>query len=267
MLIDPATIRNSWTRFTRDAIDFIYARSCVRCRDPLPHPEESFRAGPGAADLRFCPGCYELLSCAVEQTCQRCGAPVGPYLDTTHGCRYCRRDRFQFDRVFALGVYEHALRECCVRAKQSSEEPLAAALTELLADAHAEEWAQLAIDLIVPVPHHWSQRLSQGELPPVTMCTVLARRLKVPAALHILAKPRRTPQQKSLTPKRRRANLRGAFRTAGGARLDGLAVLLTDDILTTGTTADRAAQVLKAAGAKQVFVAVLARGLGRPHLC
>ena len=55
----------------------------------------------------------------------------------------------------------------------------------------------------------------------------------------------------------------GRFVFAEGAKLDGLSVLLTDDILTTGTTADRAARVLVEAGAARVLVAVFARGIGQ----
>ncbi len=220
--------------------------------------------GGGGGTPRFCPACFELLCCAVERACLRCGAPVGPYLDTSGGCRHCRKDRFAFDRVFALGVYERELRECCIRVKQPFGEPLTAGLTELLGDAHRDEWAESKIDVVVPVPHYWTERLSRSHLPPVTMARVLSRCLMVPQALHILAKSRRTPAQSSLTPARRRNNLKNAFRIIGGARLDGLTVLLADDILTTGTTADRAARGLKETGAKRVMVAVLARGIGSP---
>lgn len=250
-------------RFARDAVDFIYSRSCVRCGEPLPVSEAQTGGSVETYRARFCPSCCESLRFSFEDSCQRCGAPVGPYVNTVGGCRHCRRDRFQFDRVLALGVYQGALAECCRRIKQPGEEALAAGLTELLVDAHAETWDELMIDLIVPVPHHWSERLSRGQMPPETMGAVLARRLKAPVALHILAKSRRKPRQSSLTPARRRVNLRDALRIAGQARLDGLTVLLTDDILTTGTTADRAAQMLKKAGAQRVLVAVLARGLGR----
>jgi predicted amidophosphoribosyltransferase len=58
--------------------------------------------------------------------------------------------------------------------------------------------------------------------------------------------------------------LRDAFRVVGGTRLTGLTVLLADDVLTTGTTADRAARALQDAGADRVLVAVLARGIGQP---
>jgi predicted amidophosphoribosyltransferase len=73
---------------------------------------------------------------------------------------------------------------------------------------------------------------------------------------------RRTPAQATLTPSKRRDNLKGAFALVRGLRLQAHRVLLVDDVLTTGTTAHRAAQVLQKGGAASVRVAVVARGLG-----
>ena len=261
MRLFSGTIRDSLQRLSRDALDFVYARCCVRCRVPLPAADERFRAGDEAGSC-FCAECYELLSSAIARACLRCGAPVGPYLDTSRGCRHCRRERFQFERVFALGTYERELRECCIRAKQPFEEPLTAGLADLLWEAHSDIWGPLGVDLVVPIPHHWTERVFRRHSPPAIIGRVMARRLMVPVALHILSKSRRTPAQSSLTPARRRTNLRNAFRIAGRARLDGLTILLADDILTTGTTADRAAQVLRQVGARAVYAAVLARGIG-----
>lgn len=187
---------------------------------------------------------------------------MGPHLQTW-GCQHCRNDRFAFERVVALGVYEGTLQSCCRRAKGPTEGPLAAGLSELLWEAQEAVFTTALIDVVIPVPHHWWERTTRRHLPPVTVGRVLARRLSIPMAPHILAKRRRTSAQSSLPPSRRRRNLHNAFRIAGGARLDGLSVLLTDDILTTGTTADRASRLLTEAGAARILVAVLARGIGQ----
>ncbi len=79
----------------------------------------------------------------------------------------------------------------------------------------------------------------------------------------LVRKVRITPLQSTLTYAQRRENLRGAFAPVRGVRLAGGRVLLVDDVLTTGATADGVARTLRALGAEQVDVAVLARGLGR----
>lgn len=254
-------IRDSIVDLSREAVAFVYPAVCVRCGVTLVSGDNG-RIHALGGQGRFCGQCHEALRCTVEHACLTCGAPVGPHLKAW-GCRHCRKDRFAFEQVIAMGVYERELKQCCLRIKEPSHEPLAAGLTELLWEAHEATLCGAGIDLVVPVPHHWWDRVTRRDLPPVTMARVLARRLSIPVAGHILAKRRRTPAQSSLPPAGRRRNLRDAFRITGGARLDGRTVLLTDDILTTGTTADRAAQLLKQAGAACVVVAVLARGLGQ----
>jgi predicted amidophosphoribosyltransferase len=73
-----------------------------------------------------------------------------------------------------------------------------------------------------------------------------------------LRRVRHTDFQSRQTPAERRANVRGAFDAAPTLDLAGKAVILVDDVLTTGATAHEAARVLKARGAKVVVVAVFA---------
>lgn len=253
----PALVRDLF----RDTWEMVYPPVCVRCHASLESPRGNGN-GLSAAERWFCSECYQLLRCRITNACRTCGAPVGPHLEAG-GCPHCRGDRFAFDGVVALGVYEGELQRCCTQIKEPIQGPLAAGLTELLWEAHASTLTGWAIDLLVSVPHHWIERTTRPHLPPQTMATVLSRRLSRPMATHILAKRRRTPVQASLTPTRRRRNLKGAFTVTGRAELDGQTVLVADDILTTGTTAHRVAGVLKEAGARRVLVAVLARGLGQ----
>jgi predicted amidophosphoribosyltransferase len=174
---------------------------------------------------------------------------------------HCRSDRFAFERAVSLGVYEDALRHACLVAKRPGGAPLATGLADLLWSRTGESLLKANIDLVVPVPHHWTSRVVHNHLPPVTISRVLARRLKARWHGHILAKVRRTPSQVSLSVTDRRNNLRGAFRVVGGARLLGRTILLVDDVLTTGTTAHRAATELNQAGASRVLVAVVARAI------
>jgi len=87
--------------------------------------------------------------------------------------------------------------------------------------------------------------------------------LNIPCATHILQKRRWTAAQSGLTPAERRANLKNVFRLLDPQVVAGRSVLLADDVLTTGTTANEASRALRAAGARRVVVAVIARGVGR----
>jgi len=244
--------------FWRAGLDFVYPRLCPLCGREGADIRESPGAGPQLCD----PCCKDLLP-EIDDWCLRCGAPVGPHLNTTGGCAHCRRDRFVFETVLRLGVYEGVLRSATRRSKELGGQPLAAALAGLLWQDQRKRFQQADFDWVVSIPQHWTQRVQRDHNTSQTLAEVLARRLQVDFGPHILAKVRRTPAQTNLTPAKRRANLRGVFRARGPAVLSGAAVLLVDDVLTTGTTANEASKVLRSAGARRIVVAVLARGLGR----
>jgi ComF family protein len=191
---------------------------------------------------------------------------VGPNLETSAGCVHCRSDRFAFERVIRLGVYYNRMRSACLQAKSRQGRPLTAAMADVLWEREKSSFLADAFDIVVPVPHHWTARLTSAHVMAETLAGVLSRRLQVPLGSHILAKVRRTPTQTSLTASRRRTNLRRAFRVQSHPDVEGRSVLLVDDVLTTGTTANKVSRVLKRAGAGRVVVAVVARGLGQDRV-
>jgi predicted amidophosphoribosyltransferase len=223
-------------------------------------PEREPNAVPTAP---FCDSCRTELLETRGPACVKCGASIGPYLDPNLPCSFCRNDNFAFERVYRLGVYDTALRSACVRAKSGASEPLAAGLAELLWECEREGLEQAKIDVVVPVPHHWLKRFYSPHNAAETLGSVWAGRLKVPQATHILRKCRWTRPQARLLPYERRQNLRNAFQAFSAEGLHGAAVLLADDVMTTGTTAHEITRVLLQAGAARVVVAVVARGLGR----
>ena len=244
--------------FCKAGLDFVYPRACPLCGREGPEIASSPGAGP-----KLCDWCQWGLLLEIEDWCDRCGAPVGPHLDTSDGCVHCRGERFKFETVLRLGVYEGLLRSATLRSKEPGGQPLAAALADLLWENQREGLQQTEADWVVSVPQHWTRRIRRGHNASETLAEVLARRLKVDFAPHILSKARMTPAQTSLTAAQRRVNLRGVFRARGTSVLSGATVLLVDDVLTTGTTANEASKVLRRAGARRVVVAVLARGLGQ----
>jgi len=241
----------------RTACDFVYPPVCPLCARDLPRT-----AASAASASRFCAGCREWIAPPIEQTCRRCSAPVGPFLETAAGCIHCRRDRFAFERVLALGVYQNELKAVCRKVKRPGGRIIASAAAGLLWDRIGAELMAERIDCVIPVPHHWTQRIARRHFASSCVAEVLARRLRSEFCARILAKVRRTPPQSGLNATARRKNLRQAFRAGSRSALAGRSVLLVDDILTTGTTAHEASKALRQAGADRVVVAVLARGLG-----
>lgn len=238
------------SRFLQSLLDAAFPVACVTCLHSLP---------PSNGADRICADCAADLP-QPQAVCGRCSAPVGPYLDASRGCRYCRNDRFAFDKIIAIGEYRDKLREGVLKAKSGGGAVASVWLADLLWNRRGPELQEFRADFVIPVPQHWLRRVTRPHSTPELMGRRLSRRLKVPFHRHILVKTRRTPAQTSLPPSKRRANLRNAFRST--RRLDGHRIVLVDDVLTTGTTANQAARVLRDAGAAAIVVAVAARGIG-----
>lgn len=198
----------------------------------------------------------------VEQACERCGAPAGPHLDTSEGCSYCKNERFLFMRAIALGKYQGPLRQLILNLKLNHGAHLGGGLGNLLYYRNQETLEKLAPNLIIPVPLHWTARLHRSHNPASIIAEALSHRLQAKYSGNILAKRKRTLAQTSLTPSNRRKNLRGAFGIRKRKQIVGQSILLVDDVLTTGSTANAATRVLLDAGASEINVAVVARAPG-----
>ncbi len=91
------------------------------------------------------------------------------------------------------------------------------------------------------------------------LAQALGRLIGLPVAPDLLVRRRRTPSQGGLSPYRRRRNVQGAFAVNPKRPVEGLGVLLVDDVFTTGATATACARALLKAGAGSVDVLTLAR--------
>jgi ComF family protein len=241
----------------RAACRFVFPLSCPRCHvDVEPQALDSGEELIAPVLCRRCTG--EVLP-PPGNRCRRCGVPLGPHVRSDNGCVWCRSQRFHFERVIRLGLYDESMRNACIRAKSSTQAPLAAALANLLWLTEWEDLMAAAVDLVVPVPQFLTRRLARPHHAAETISRVLAQRLGRPHRRTLLRKIRFTADQSELTSAERRVNLKDAFTAWPHAQsLTGKTVLLVDDLLTTGSTANECARTLRNAGAKQVVVAVIA---------
>ena len=176
-------------------------------------------------------------------------------LDETGRCMLCRLGMQGFDAVYSYGSYEGTLRQLIHLFKYSGVRPLAHPFGRFLTQALPRE---AAFDLIVPMPLHWFKQWQRGFNQSDLLAAEISRKWNVPVR-KVVRRQKTTAPQAGLTNAKRRANVRGAFRFAAGRRLDGLRVLLVDDVVTTGATASACARVLKRAGAAHVSLLALAR--------
>jgi len=244
--------RNRIQQFLSAGEEFLFPAVCQICNTAL-HSNERHN---------FCDTCLSELIKFESSRCEICTAVIGPNLRTDAGCYYCKDDNFSFERVTTLGTYENLLKEAILRGKVGHDAVILQSLTKLQLETFRERIHSAKANLILPIPHHWHDRLFQSSQASSTISNYLGYLLNVPCAHQILRKVKRTAKQHSLTPAERRKNLKSAFKTSKKVNLSGARILLVDDVITTGTTCQRAARELRQAGAETIHVFALARGIG-----
>jgi ComF family protein len=127
--------------------------------------------------------------------------------------------------------------------------------------AHAGRELLDDADALVPVPLHWRRLFARRFNQSATLAGAIASQTGVPVAHAALKRVKSTAQQVGLSKDQRAANVQGAFRVPpdGRAEVAGRRLVLVDDVLTSGSTAEGCARALLRAGAAHVDVLVFAR--------
>jgi ComF family protein len=230
----------------RRALDALWGvwlpEACAAC-------DEVLAEGP----WEFCPGCRELVLELASRRCSRCGEP-GAFAGGL--CPRCRRRPPPFLEAWAAFEHEGAVARAVHRFKYGDRSdlarPLAQALARLL-PAHLGAPGRT----LVPVPLHAARFRERRYDQAALLATALAHTLGARVRPGWLTRVRDTPRQVGLQEAQREANVEGAFGASAAAR--GQAVVLVDDVLTTGATAREATRALLEAGAREVLVVTVAR--------
>lgn len=238
----------------------LLAPACAVCRVSLASPLD----GP------VCDGCWGAVRPITPPICDGCGDPLTSWRLVsceTARCARCRRTPRAVDRGRAIGEYDGALREIIHALKYEGRRSLARRLGRLMRERAGDLLD--GIDCVVPVPLHPRRQRARGFNQSAELAAALG-----PPVRALLGRVRHTAPQADLPAARRHANVRGAFHLAPGrgwwapavtplvARTHG-AVLLVDDVCTTGATLEACARVLKDAGVREVRALTAARAVRR----
>jgi ComF family protein len=231
----------------------------------LVFPDDCRVCGESLQEFSRIPVCSKCLAepapLIAEYFCVACRMPfVNRFpLDESGRCGLCRLGLQGFDAVYSYGSYEGALRELVHLFKYSGMRPLARTFGRFLGQALPRE---TTFDVIVPMPLHWFKQWQRGFNQSELLAREIGKKWNVPVR-NVVRRKKATRPQAGLTNAKRRANVSGAFQVCRHMRsrkpLDGMRVLLVDDVVTTGATASACARVLKRAGAAQVALLALAR--------
>lgn len=233
---------------TKTLLDFALPPRCAGCAEVI---EEV-----GA----FCTECWAGMEWLGNAGCRTCGLPLaGTEADT---CGRCLAEPPGLDRMRAAVAYDDRSRSIVLRLKYGRKVALARTMARYMAPlGDARETA-----LVLPVPLHrrrlWSRGFNQAGL----VARELAKSWGYPFEAGLLRRTRPTQPLKGMSHSQRRKAVSDAFAVADPDRIKGREIILVDDVLTSGSTAEACARALRKAGAARVELVCWARVVRPAHL-
>ena len=260
-------------KLVASVLSAFFPDQCTGCEGPLFAEDappiaavdgfaSSLQVDLAANQRRWCAGCWAELGLVGRLQCEFCAAEIRAVNPLGEGCPLCLSADLRFDQAVCLGNYAGLLRDLVIRMKNQRDDHLAVRLGQLLAGKVAKQRFFETVDLVVPVPTHWSRRLMRGFCAAEILAESMAERAGVCSSRRLVRMNRSTEKQGKLSIAKRRKNMVGAFELATKVDVAGKVVLLVDDVMTSGATVSELAKCLKKANAKAVYVAVVARGAG-----
>src|ERR1700684_3369700 len=230
----------------RTALDIALPPLCPACREPV----------EGQA---LCPACWSKLSFITRPYCERLGIPFvydpGPGILSMEAIAA----RPHYQRARAAVRFDEISRALVHALKYGDRLDLTPMMGRWLALAGRDLLAEA--DALVPVPLHWRRNWARRFNQSGMLAAAVSSQTGVPVAASALKRVKATVQQVGLSRSERAANIQGAFcvPAEGKAAIAGRRLVLVDDVLTSGATAEGCARALLRAGAANVDVLVFAR--------
>ena len=224
------------------ALDFALPPRCAGC-------------GVVVLDVHsFCPDCWPKIEFLGNTGCRTCGLPLVATEAETCGACLARPPRIA--RTRAAVAYGDLTRSLAIRLKYGRKVAIARTMARYMAPLVD---CSNGDPILVPVPLHRSRLWQRGFNQSALVARELARKLELRTDPLVLRRSRRTPPLKGMSPLQRRKTVAGAFMVKDKQAVTGRTVVLIDDVLTTGSTAEACARTLQRAGAARVELITWAR--------
>lgn len=201
----------------------------------------------------FCADCWKKVEFLGDSGCSTCGMP----LEATEidQCAACLARPPRIERTRAAVAYDDISRGLAIRLKYGRKIALARTMARYMAPLLPEASGDC---LLIPVPLHRSRLWWRGFNQAAIVARELSARSGIEVSAFALRRVKRTPSLRGLSAAQRRRAVAGAF-SADRRSVQGKTVILIDDVLTTGSTAEGCARALKRAGAARVELISWAR--------
>lgn len=228
-------------------INFLLPSQCAICHEITEKP------------YTLCMDCWECLEFITSPKCSTCSVPLQG-VDHDMLCMDCLNNPPIFTKAYAPLVYNESLKKLILRFKNYDGLHLGPMFCN---------WLQLCaiekVDFIIPVPLHWWRFFVRQYNQASELGKIFSKRINVPIYFDILKRPKATATQGHKNKFLRYQNLTDAFVVSDSSQiLRNAKVLLIDDVLTSGATANACAKALLNAGASSVDVLTIARAIKTP---
>jgi competence protein ComFC len=247
----PSAIAGGLRRTLNAGLALLYPEVCQLCK-----------AEPATARAGFvCGKCWAHVRFIRPPFCERCGLPFPGDVSTIFECTNCRELDLHFSSARSAVVAKSVVLEAIHRFKYSRALWFETFLADLLLREAAPALRREQWDFLVPVPLHPLKEREREFNQAARLAAHLARSTGIPLNQNLLRRAHATATQTLLTREQRAANMHRAFAVPPGADLQGRRLVLVDDVFTTGATTNACARALRDAGAAEVCVWTVARGL------
>jgi ComF family protein len=244
-------MKATWYKVISSALNFLFPPICLLCGS-----KDLYQAG-----CLICKDCFNSISFISHPVCVRCGKPFLTETTRNHVCGNCLTQEPSFNLVRALGRYEGALETIIHNFKYKQKFSMVNLFNFLLDNMQNHEITFASYDLLIPVPLHRSRLRQRGFNQSVILGNILKKKYQMSLQPKVLQRIVSTHPQVTLPVKARKINMRNAFKVKESQSVEGKAILLLDDVYTTGATMNECARILKKSGASRVDGFVIARAV------